>query len=190
MQLDSLGAGALNFQRLGWVVESTRKAQLERRAYDLVVVWLGMNVMFVPPNGEWVKDFIAALRGALPDTPILLLSPGDTAKDGETKSDPRIVAVVKQLREVAAESKVAFWDFREAMGGEASILGFTRRGLTGEDHIHFGREGSRLMGDRLLCSVSASFEGYLTTHPTAGCLLQEGKQAAQSSPELVRDGGG
>ncbi len=169
VQLDSLGAGALNFQRLGWVAEGTRKAQLEKRGYDLVVVWLGMNVMFVPPNREWVKDFIGVLRAALPNAPILLLSPGDTTRDGETKSDPRIVAVVKQLREVAAESKVAFWDFREAMGGDGSIVGFTRRGLIGEDHIHFGREGSRLMGDRLLCSVSASFDDYLATHPTARC---------------------
>jgi len=169
VQIDSLGAGALQFERLGWVAPETRRVQLDRRAYDLVVVWLGMNVMFVPPNRQYVKDFIGALREALPKTPILLLSPGDTVKDGATKSDPRIVSVVKQIREVAAESNVAFWDFREAMGGDGSILGFTKRGLTGADHIHFGPEGSRLMGDRLLCAVDASFRAWIEAHPTAGC---------------------
>jgi lysophospholipase L1-like esterase len=169
VQVDSLGAGALNYERLGWVASDTRRAQLERRAYDLVVLWLGMNVMFVPPNREYAKAFIAELDKALPGVPILVLSPGDTARDGETKSDPRIVSVVKQMREVAAETSVAFWDFREAMGGDGSIIGFTKRGLTGEDHIHFGPEGSRLMGDRLLCAVTSSFSGYVTDHPTAGC---------------------
>jgi hypothetical protein len=169
VQIDSLGAGALNYERLGWPAPETRRPQLEKRAYDLVVVWLGMNVMFVPPNRQYVKDFVAAVHEASPRTPILLLAPGDTVKDGATKSDPRIVAVVKQIREVAAEMQVAFWDFREAMGGDGSIIGFTRRGLTGADHIHFGPEGSKLMGDRLLCALDASFRTWLEAHPTSGC---------------------
>lgn len=169
VQVDSLGAGALNYERLGWVASETRRAQLERRAYDIVIIWLGMNVMFVPPNRDYAKSFITELDKALPGVPILVLSPGDTARDGETKSDPRIVSVVKQMREVAAETKVAFWDFRDAMGGDGAIIGFTRRGLTGEDHIHFGPEGSRLMGDRLLCAVTTSFSGYIADHPGAGC---------------------
>lgn len=169
VQVDSLGAGALNYERLTWVASETRREQLRRRAYDLIIVWLGMNVMFVPPNRAWAKAFIGELDEATPGVPILVLSPGDTVRDGSTKSDPRIVAVVKQMREVAAEMNVAFWDFREAMGGDGSIIGFTKRGLTGEDHIHFGPEGSRLMGDRLLCAVTQSFSGYLAEHPNAGC---------------------
>ncbi|MBX3197721.1 MAG: hypothetical protein KF894_06225 [Labilithrix sp.] len=169
IQIDSLGAGALNYERLTWVAKETRRAQLARRAYDLVVIWLGMNVMFVPPNREHAKEFIAELRTALPSVPILVLGPGDTVKKGETKSDPRIVAVSKQMREVAAEAGTAFWDFREAMGGDGSIIGFTKRGLTGRDHIHFGPEGSRLMGDRLLCSLSSAFAAHAREHPNAGC---------------------
>jgi lysophospholipase L1-like esterase len=168
-QVDSLGAGALNYERCTWVAKETRKAQLEQRAYDLVVIWLGMNVMFVPPNKGFATEFIGDLRAALPNTPILVLGPGDTAREGETKSDPRIVAVDKQMREVADETGVAFWPFREAMGGDGAIIGFTKRGLTGEDHIHFGPEGSKLMGDRLLCAITTSLSTHLTTHPEAGC---------------------
>lgn len=169
VQVDSLGAGALNYERLTWVANETRREQLTRRAYDLVILWLGMNVMFVPPNKGYAKEFIGELEKALPQVPILVLSPSDTVREGETKSDPRIVAVVKQMREVAAEMNVAFWDFREAMGGDGSVIGFTKRGLTGEDHIHFGPEGSRLMGDRLLCAMTNSFSSYVTEHPNAGC---------------------
>jgi lysophospholipase L1-like esterase len=169
IQIDSLGAGALNYERLTWVADGTRKVQLERRAYDLVIVWLGMNVMFVPPNKGYAKDFIAQLRSALPETPILILGPSDTVKEGKTTSDPRIVAVAKQMREVAEEAGTAFWDFREAMGGDGSVVGFTKRGLTGEDHIHFGPEGSALMGNRLLCAMFDDLHAHIDKHPDAGC---------------------
>lgn len=169
IQVDSLGAGALNYQRMTWVANDTRRVQLARRHYDVVVIWLGMNVMFVPPNREWSKEVITELKTALPGVPILILGPGDTARGGAKKSDPRIVAVDRQMREVAAEMGVAYWGFRDAMGGDGSILGFTKRGLTGADRIHFGPEGSRLMGDRLLCAMSSSFARHLGEHPEAGC---------------------
>jgi hypothetical protein len=169
VQVDSLGAGALNFERLNWVANDTRAAGLARRAYDVVVFWLGTNVMFVPPNREYALETLRSFKAALPGVPILLLSPADTAKDGDEKSEPRIVAVIKQLREVAAEASVAFWDFREAMGGDGAIQKFTKRGLAGDDHIHFGPEGSRLMGDRLLCALGSAFRAYVASHADAGC---------------------
>ena len=113
--------------------------------------------------------FIADLRAALPETPILVLTPGDTVNEGQTKSSLRIVQVAKQMREVADEAGTAFWDFREAMGGDGSIIGFTKRGLTGKDHIHFGPEGSQLMGNRLLCAVWDDLASYLEARPEAGC---------------------
>jgi hypothetical protein len=169
VQLDSLGAGALNYERLGWVANDVRKPGLQRRDYDLVILWLGMNVMFVPPNEGYAKTFLHDLKDALPNTPILVMSPGDTAKDGDTKSDPRIVSVINQMRRVAKDENVAFWDFREAMGGDGSVVGFTKRGLTGEDHIHFGPEGSRLMGDRFLCSFGNGYTKFVSANPEAGC---------------------
>lgn len=169
IQVDSLGTGAMNFERFKWVSDGTRREQLKKRDYDLVVVWLGMNVMWVPPNREFAKEWIAQLRAAKPNVPILILSPGDTVRGSEKKSDPRIVAVAKQLREVAEEEGVAFWDFREAMGGDASAIPFSRRGLLGGDRIHFGAEGSALMGDRLLCAMSTGMGSYVKEHASAGC---------------------
>ena len=65
------------------------------------------------------------------------------------------------------------------MGGDGAIIGFTKRGLTGEDHIHFGPEGSRLMGDRLLCAMTTSFATHLTAHPNAGCAESAAKPPSQ-----------
>ena len=104
IQIDSLGAGSLNYERLRWVADDTRRVQLARRDYDLVIIWLGMNVMFLPPNRGYAKEFIAQIKGALPNAAILILSPGDTVRADEKKSDPRIVAVARQMREVAQEA--------------------------------------------------------------------------------------
>jgi lysophospholipase L1-like esterase len=169
VQLDSLGAGALNYERLTWVANDVRKPGLQKRNYDLVILWLGMNVMFVPPNEGYAKSFLHDLKDALPGVPILIMSPSDTAKDGDTKSDPRIVQVIDQMRKVAKDEGVAFWDFREAMGGDGAVIGFTKRGLTGEDHIHFGPEGSKLMGDRFLCSFTNAYSAFIAKNPEAGC---------------------
>ncbi len=182
IQIDSLGAGALQYERMTWVAKDTRRTQLERRAYDAIFIWLGMNVMFVPPNRGHMLEVIADLRAALPNVPILLLGPGDTIREGEKKSDPRIVAVSKQVREVAAEAGVGFWDFREAMGGDASIIDFTRRGLTGQDHIHFGPEGSHLMGDRLMCALSSAFTKHIADHPQTGCSASVKADAGAAAP--------
>jgi hypothetical protein len=97
------------------------------------------------------------------------MSPGDTVRGDEKKSDPRIVQLTNQLREVAQETNSAFWDFRQAMGGDASAIPFSKRGLMGGDRIHFGPEGSALMGNRLMCAMTTSFQGYVKAHATAGC---------------------
>ena len=172
IQIDSLGAGSLNYERLGRVANGTRRAQLARRAYDLVVIWLGANIMWVPPNEALAKAFIGEVRASLPGVPILILSPADGVKEDDNRLviDPRISKLVQQMRDVAIATDSAYWDLREAMGGEGSILRLTRRGLTGKDHVHFGREGSAFIGNRLLCAVSTSLSAHLTTNPTAGCL--------------------
>jgi hypothetical protein len=90
-------------------------------------------------------------------------------KPGEATTDPRIRGLVKQLREVAAETGVAFWDFREAMGGEAAYLQFMKRGLASPDRAHLSKEGSSLMAQRLLSALFDGVGARLEGAPSAGC---------------------
>jgi hypothetical protein len=149
-----------------------RKRQLEHRKYDAVMVWLGMNAMWLPPNRAWVHQTIATIREALPDVPIVLITPPDSVKPGERKTDPRILGLVHQLREVAEEDGVAFWDFRAAMGGEASYLDFMKRGLAANDRAHLSKTGNELMGQRLLSALFTDVAARLESKPDAGCVAQ------------------
>jgi hypothetical protein len=169
IQIDSLGAGSLNFERLRWVANGTRRQMLTRRAYDLVVIWLGANIMWVPPNEDLALEFLGEVQASLPGVPILILGPSDTVRGDEQTTDPRIPKLITQMRGVAKAKGAAFWDFREAMGGDGSIIKFTKRGLTGADHVHFGPEGSALMADRLLCALSERVSAHVEKKPEAGC---------------------
>lgn len=170
--IDSLGTGSLNFQRFMLTEPVIRKTQLEHRKYDLVIVWLGMNSMWLPPNHAWAHDTVTTIREALPGVPVLVLTPPDSVKPGESKSDPRIVGLVKQLREVSEETGAAFWDFREAMGGEASCIDFMRRRLASPDRAHLLRAGNTIMGQRLLAALFEGLAARLEARPDAGCSAQ------------------
>jgi hypothetical protein len=170
IQVDGLGVGALDYKRLTWVANGTRRTQLARRDYDLVVLWIGTNIMWIPPAKEHAKEFIAEVRASLPGVPILVLTPPDTVKAESVKSDPRIVQVAAMTKEVAEETDSAWWDFREGMGGDGSMLPFEKRGLAGPDRIHLGKEGSELMASRLLCALFDDLGAHVEKHPDAGCV--------------------
>ena len=167
--VDSLGAGALNFQRFMLTEPVIRKAQLERRRYDIVFVWLGMNSMWLEPNKGWATDTVKTLREALPGVPVVLVAPPDSEKPGSTKTDPRIVSIVKQLATVAEEQKAAFWDLRAAMGGDGAFLEFMKYGLGATDRVHLSREGNVLLGQRLLAALFEDIRARLAANPAAGC---------------------
>lgn len=168
--IDSLGAGALNFEQLVFASSTTRRAMLANRSPRLVVFQIGTNTFMVGKHHERAKQILDEVKATLPGASILLLSPPDTMLDWKDEhSDPRIVQVGRQLAAIARENDVAFWDYREAMGGDRSIKTFVEHRLAAGDRIHLRREGSELMADRLLCALSADFRAWLAAHPRAGC---------------------
>lgn len=168
--VDSLGTGALNFVQIQYTSKITRTPMLERRGYKLVMFQVGTNTFMLERHKEDVKRFLAEIKATLPGVSILLMTPPDVMKAWDAPhSDPRIVIVARQLREIADENKVAFWDYREAMGGDTSIKTFIKKGLAAGDKIHLKREGSELMADRFLCAMDTDFRRWLAEHPNAGC---------------------
>jgi lysophospholipase L1-like esterase len=168
--VDSLGVGALNFEQMQHVDSKTRVAMLAHSKYDLVAFLLGTN-MFAPDlHATWVRNVLADFRAALPKTPILIMSPPDIVLDSaDAHSDPRIVRLAQQMKAIAADQGAAFWDFREAMGGDASIQAFIRRGLASTDHVHLTPGGGALMGNRVVFALFDGLHRWLDGHPRAGC---------------------
>jgi hypothetical protein len=171
--VDSLGTGALNYEQMTRVERSSRRAMLEERRYDLVMFLLGSNVY--APNErvstDWIRNVIDAHREARPGLPVVLLSPTDIAPAMDAKrSDPRIRALVPQLRRSAEATGAAYWDFWSAMGGDLSIVRLRKQiGLASSDLIHLTRKSGRMMGERLAHALMRDFARYVSAHPKAGC---------------------
>ena len=80
-----------------------------------------------------------------------------------------IVQMAKEKRDAALASKVAFWDFREAMGGDGAIFEFMRKKLAGSDQRHLTERGGAYMGDRVSYALWKDFAAWIEKHPNAGC---------------------
>ena len=170
IEVDSLGTGSLNLEQMVNVKSDTRRAQLQRRGYDLVVIQLGTNVFGTPvENKKNAKIIVDELRAALPAVPILFLSPPDELEEQFKHSDPRIVAVSQTMRAVADENDTAFWDYRGAMGGDDGLLTFIKKGAAEHDRIHLKKWGYELLADRMLHALWNGLSTQLTAHPATGC---------------------
>jgi len=168
--VDSLGVGALNYEQMTHVDSDTRRQLLKERPYDLVMFLLGTN-MFAPDKHEaWMKTALADFAAAMPETPIVVLSPPDsgmTTKDWT--SNPRLGRLSEQLREIAARNDWAYWDFYAAMGGKGSIRHFVKEGLAERDCIHFSRDGGALMGRRIAQALVSHVTQALERDASLGC---------------------
>jgi hypothetical protein len=72
------------------------------------------------------------------------------------------------IREIATQNGAAFWDFREAMGGEMSIARFAKAHLAEYDYVHFKEAGGAIMGESFGQALFAGLREHEKMHPLAG----------------------
>ncbi|MBK7402102.1 MAG: hypothetical protein IPJ34_39135 [Myxococcales bacterium] len=168
--VDSLGVGALNAEQLQHVDKETHKATLAHRKYDLILDMTGTNMFALEYHPKWMKNVIAMYRSAIPDVPVLLVSPPDLGhweKQGE--SDPRVVGVAKQKLTIAKDEHAAYWDYWTAMGGQGAIFKFKAHGMAEGDLVHLNEKGGRYMGSRIAQALFRGLARWAKAHPKAGC---------------------
>ncbi len=168
--VDSFGVTGATWFRLTSIHDRFTQAMLTRRNYDLVLFQVGTNFWKAEANPARAAEVIARHREANPGVPIALISPPDHVTSKRAgHSDPRVVKVVAQLRQIAKTAGVAFWDFRAAMGGDASMRTFYFKGLAAKDLYHFAPRAAALMGRRLGVAVLRAYRDGLKRDPEIGC---------------------
>lgn len=168
--VDSLGVGAASGPVLLRQKADVMRAALARRGYDLVVLLLGSNQVWPVKYEEWMGELIARFREAIPGVGILIMTPVDQVTSVKaTRSVPDLRLVARQNESIARKQRCAFWDFRGAMGGEASMVRFIGAGMGSADGIHLTQKGARYMARRALHALFGDYERYVGAHPGAGC---------------------
>ena len=168
--VDSLGVGALNsFMQ----VKQDRSVFVEtvgHRNYDLVIFLMGGNMWNSTGHPIWMKDMIDRHREALPGRSVLLLSPPSYVDHTtDTKNHWHIKQVAQEKHAIAKANQTAYWDLQSAMGGEAVIVQYYKKGWAQWDLVHLRQEGGAYLGRRLHYALWLGLKKYVAEHPEAGC---------------------
>jgi lysophospholipase L1-like esterase len=146
--VETLGInGAQGHIMLDWN-EQIWAAEFNERNPSLVILAYGTNEA---NSRSWTAkqyraDLIAIIeriRHANQAVAILMIGPPDS---GDPKPLVHLTEVVDIQRDIAREQRVAFWDWRQHMGGAGIVKRWYVAGLSQEDHVHFTSEGYRLIG--------------------------------------------
>lgn len=161
--IDTLGInGTRAANLLGWD-EALWREHVARRDPRLVLLAYGTNeaVDTRQPIAEYEANLVRVLervKRAAPDASCLLVGPGDFPKEieGGYLPRPRLLEIVDVQRKLAFEHGCGFWDTLEFMGGEGSMVRWSRAlpPMGAQDRIHLTARGyvrwGMMLGDALM----------------------------------------
>lgn len=167
--VDTLGIGGTRASNhLKWD-EFVWADNYKRRAPDLVILAYGTNeaVDEDQPIGVYrnnLREVLARLRRADPDTSCVLVGPGDFPvkhPDNTLAPRPRVLDIISVQRELAREAGCAFWDTLQFMGGEGSMAYWAsaQPAMAMSDLLHLNRRGYTRMGMALADALMFDFDG-------------------------------
>lgn len=155
--VDNMSLRGSNGKFLADIPESTLASFAKARPYHLVIIQFGLNVA-----SNQVKDYsnytnrmrraIQNFRTAYPNAAILLVGASDRDEKnaaGHLQTLQGIKDLVKYQRKLAEEEGIAFWDLREAMGGECGIAKMRAQGLAQVDYTHINFKGGKFIAQML-----------------------------------------
>ena len=139
------------------------------RPYDLIVLHFGLNVA-VPGNPLSVmrnytrrmKRVIQNMKTAFPQASIMVMSVPD--RDQRATEGFKTMKEVKQLvalqEQLAADTKVCFLNFYQAMGGSESVSKLVERNMANKDYTHLSFKGGQVLAQKIFPSFKEGLQNY------------------------------
>ncbi|NDV60064.1 SGNH/GDSL hydrolase family protein [Bacteroides sp. 519] len=168
--VDNFSLRSSNGTSLKNIPAQTLKEFNRVRPYDLIILQYGLNIATQSgKNYDYYQKGILAtidhLKECFPQAGILLLSVGDRdyrASGGEMRTMPGIKNLISYQEHIAAESRIAFWNMFEAMGGDGSIAEFVRSkpSKANLDYTHINFRGGKELAGLLYESLIYGKEQY------------------------------
>lgn len=167
--VDNLSVRGIPGFSIAAIPMSTLKDFAACRPYDLIVVHFGLNVEFKKESEksyrvyiDHMKQAVEHLREAYPQASILISSVSD--RDQRTADGIRTMHAIEQLsayqQVLASESRVAYFNLFEAMGGKNSMQKLVEQGMARKDYTHVNFKGGKYLADRFCQSLMAGLENY------------------------------
>jgi lysophospholipase L1-like esterase len=137
------------------------------RNYKLVILQFGLNMVVEDSLNykAYVRRMVKVinnLKTAYPQASFLLMSVSDRSSNSRGKFETMnaIPAMRNAQRMIAQETRIAFWDMFQAMGGENSMVKFvtSKPALAAKDYTHLNFNGGKKLAGSLLKSLLFSHE--------------------------------
>lgn len=129
--------------------------------YDLIIVEYGMNALTSSQKNydsyrSLMEQTILHLKECYPKADIIMMGVGDRGQKagGEVHSMPTAPFMTEAQRTAARNTGVIFWDTREAMGGEGSVVEWRNKQLINPDYIHLNHKGGRELASRFVATLT------------------------------------
>lgn len=152
--LDNFGIVSVQGTHLKTIPQSTLEEFAAVRPYDLIIMQYGLNVASPDNNNNYkqyargMKEVISNFHKAWPKASLLLVSVSDRCKknqNGQPATMKGIKELVQVQRDIAKESKIAYWDMFTAMGGDGAIGRLAAEGNAEKDYIHLNPKGGKIV---------------------------------------------
>ncbi|WP_291724562.1 GDSL-type esterase/lipase family protein [Bernardetia sp.] len=145
------------------------KQQVDKLQVRLIVVQFGVNIS---GEGNYSLSYYENmfyrqynyLKSLHPNTCVLVVSVSDRARKKGTRfeSYPSVEVIRQAQKNAAMKAGCAFWDLREAMGGQNSMVAWVNNkpSLAQSDYTHFNARGATLVGEMLYNAMNNAYENY------------------------------
>ena len=167
--LDSTtGVSVDNMSLRGNSGQTHRKLSVDRASqmrkfvdYDLIIVEYGINALSSQQSNytgykNLMRQTLTRLKECYPEADIVMMGIGDRGQKigGVVKSIPTSQNMVDAQRSAAMEAGVLFWDTRQAMGGEDSVVDWREKGFINSDYIHLNAKGGRALSELFIKALN------------------------------------
>lgn len=135
--------------------------------HDLIILQFGLNMVSTgESNMSWyenqMKRVIEYLNEVNPNVSIILIGVGDKSikRGSNFITDPLVISISDSQKKIARDSKVAFWDLLEAMGGKNSMDKWVNANppLASRDYVHLTHEGSTKVAGLLTDAILDAYK--------------------------------
>ncbi len=168
--LDNFSTRGSSGQQLMGVPAALLKQYNRLRTYDLIILQYGLNVAsekgvdynyYKTPMKRVVNYF----KKMFPQASMLIVGIGDReykTNTGELRTMPGVRNLIRYQQALAAETKSAFWNMYEAMGGEGSIVKMANNKppMANYDYTHINFRGGKHVAKMLFDALVYGQEQY------------------------------
>lgn len=172
VQVDNIAMRGSSGTFFGHTDQSLMAKMYQDLNVDCVIMQFGGNsVPFLKDSSaarSYARQFkgqLQTLKKLIPGVTIIVIGPSDMSRFYEDSYEtyPYLPALVRAMKKASNDVGAGYWDLYEAMGGMNSMPSWVKKGLAGDDYIHFTPRGASIASQLFYEAFAAEYAKWKLT---------------------------